>query len=438
MAGWDVSFSLEGPSGSVFEQASCKQNADPYYCRFRTTDPAPGTWTLTVSSSSPDPQHFTVLASVENPRPDCFVDLLPRVQRELAPTLITAGVYFETNLDGDVTLDGTVRRPDGSTVPFAIPHEATYAGHAVPFGAYVGRGVYEVRLRCDVGAKTLPAKGEPIFAGPERPDIQVTPFVRTATTSLFLDVEQLPPCSSFDCDGDGLPNSVDRCDQDTDDDGRPDCRDGDADGDEIPDSQEARTDVDGDGVPAFLDTDADGDGIPDVYDPEPAVRAACDCGARGAIRGTAGNDVLTGTQGDDVLCGLGGDDVISGRGGNDCIDAGGGDDRVSAGRGDDVVLAGKGDDVVRGNGGDDLLLGSSGDDLLLGGAGEDLVLGGGGRDRLNGGAAPDRLLGGAGDDALRGGGDDDLLLGGAGIDQLAGGPGFDVCATGEAQSGCEE
>lgn len=436
MATWDVDFTLTGPGGTVFEQTSCKLLSDPYFCHFRTVDPEPGPWTLRISTSAAPGQRFTVLASVENPRPDCFVDLLPRVQRELEPTLIAGGVYYLTDLDGDVSLQGTVHRPDGSTVPFKIPHHAANAGQAVQFDDYVGRGIYEVRLTCEVGEATLPARGEPIFPGPERPDVEVVPFVRHAMASLYLDVGEFPACTSDDCDGDGLPNSVDPCDRDTDADGRPDCRDGDADGDEIPDASEGREDVDLDGLPNFQDPDSDGDGIPDPYDPDPSAPVACDCDAPGAILGGPGDDTLTGTPGDDVICGFDGDDVIRAGPGDDCIEAGAGNDRVRAGSGDDLVLGGAGGDFLLGADGDDFLFGSSGDDVAFGAAGEDLIFGGDGSDRLAGGPDSDRLFGGDGRDANSGGAGNDLLVGGKGVDRQLGGPGFDVCAEGETESGC--
>ena len=436
MANWDVSFSLEGPQGTTIEQGSCKQNADPFYCLLRVPDPNPGTWSLTVSTSEDADQQFTALASVENSKPDCFVDLLPRVQTTLEPTLVMGAAYYLTSLDGDVALDGAVRRPDGSTVPISLRSDPTYAAFASPFAAYAGRGIYEVTLTCDVRDGTLPAKGEVIFDGPERANIRVVPFVRHATASFYLAAGDFPPCSTVDCDGDGVPNGEDRCDRDTDRDGVPDCRDGDADGDEVPDASEGRVDTDRDGTPDFRDRDSDDDGIPDTYDPDRVKPAACDCKSPRAIRGGRAADLLIGTSGDDILCGFEGPDVIRGRGGNDCIDAGPGDDLVLAGAGDDLVLGGPGRDTLDGGGGADLLLSGSGRGVLDGGSGDDLLIGGRAGDVLIGGNGVDRLLAGDGDDRLVGGAEEDLLDGGEGFDLLVGGPGFDTCENGEIERSC--
>jgi hypothetical protein len=437
MADWDINFSLEGPLGSVFEQSSCKQFADPFYCTFRTENPNPGMWSLSISAADTQNQFFTVLAFVENPDPDCFVDLRPRVQpSELDPTLITTGVYYQTNLDGNVSLDGTVRRPDGVMVPYAVMHDPIFAAHAVEFDDYGGRGIYEVSLTCDVAAGTTPAKGEPIFDGPETPDIDVVPFMRYASAAFYLDDGDYPACSTIDCDNDGKANPDDRCDVDTDMDGRPDCRDGDADNDDIPDSAEGLGDSDGDGLPDFLDTDSDNDGILDTYDPAPTVAAACDCTDDGAIRGTRFNEVLIGTPGDDIICGGGGNDLIFGGGGNDMICGGPGNDAIRGGAGNDLILGEDGNDLLIGRAGEDLILGGRGDDNIYGNAANDLLIGQDGRDVMSGGIDDDRLFGNLGADVTIGGPGDDLLNGGPGNDTQFGGPGNDVCSQGETEFGC--
>ena len=74
-----------------------------------------------------------------------------------------------------------------------------------------------------------------------------------------------------DTDGDTIPDTYDRCDEDTDEDGIPNCRDLDSDGDGIPDSLEAGelakdgepVDSDFDGDYDFIDMDSDNNGIPD-------------------------------------------------------------------------------------------------------------------------------------------------------------------------------
>lgn len=384
MSTWDVSFSLLDPAGTLHEQASCKSFADPYYCRYQILDPEPGTYHLQVSAASTvgaTDHHYTVLASVKNPAPDCFADVTPTRQTSSTdPTVISGTAHYLTSLDAGPNLSGTVRRPDGSLVPFALPHHADYGTAGLEFDAYNYRGVYEVSLTCDVPAGTLPAPGELIFEGPERPDVDVQPFVRHVTRSFYLADGDFPPCESQDCDGDGLHNGIDRCDRDSDGDGYPDCRDLDSDDDELSDSLEGASDADGDGRPSFLDLDSDGDGVSDLHEASFGEIGECPCGAPGVILGTAGPDRLLGTPGNDVICGFGGDDILVGGEGDDCISGGAGQDEIYGERGHDLLFGDADRDEIFGGGGDDVMLGAGDDDLLDGESGTDAAFGGPGSD----------------------------------------------------------
>ena len=92
----------------------------------------------------------------------------------------------------------------------------------------------------------------------------------TASATLALTI-------TFDTDGDGIPDAVEKgpgVAPDTDGDGIPDYKDLDSDNDGILDSVENAAcspavmpcDIDGDGIPNYLDTDSDGDGISDVIE----------------------------------------------------------------------------------------------------------------------------------------------------------------------------
>ncbi len=81
------------------------------------------------------------------------------------------------------------------------------------------------------------------------------------------------PCDDVegDEDGDGIPNSIEGCDN-TDWDNLPDCMDDDSDGDGISDREECPSlpckDTDNDGAPDYLDRDSDGDCYTDSYEEE--------------------------------------------------------------------------------------------------------------------------------------------------------------------------
>jgi hypothetical protein len=124
-----------------------------------------------------------------------------------------------------------------------------------------------------------------------------------------------------------------------------------------------------------------------------AAPGPCTTPRRGAIVGTAGDDVLVGTPGADVIIATGGNDRIRGGGGNDHICAGPGHDSVRSGAGHDLVLAGRGDDTVTAGSGHDQVLAGPGNDLVRAGAGNDYVTPGRGSDRYGGGAGDDTVIG---------------------------------------------
>lgn len=265
---WSPGFRLISPNGEVISDLDEQFVArDPFYRLVKIPTPAPGIWKLQVFSRTSNDQFSFVLAHVENSAPDVFVDAQPRITTPSQAVSISVGASFVADLEGPVSFSGTVRRPDGSTVPLNFERNARTRSTSAAFNAFIGRGIYEVNVKGEIaeGAKVL--TGESIFGGPEQSTIEVKPFVRFARTSFFLDDPNLPPCTSNDCDGDGIPNDTEG-NSDTDRDGLPDLRDDDADGDDVPDAVEGTVDTDGDGIPDFQDTDSDNDGIPDGSDPD--------------------------------------------------------------------------------------------------------------------------------------------------------------------------
>lgn len=266
---WSPGFRLISPNGEVITDQDQQLVArDQFYRLIRLPAPTPGLWRLQIFARTPVSQLSYVLAHVENPSPDFFVDAVPRIAEPSQAVLIAANPSFGADLDltGPVSFTGSVLRPDGSIVPLNFIFNDLTEEVSATFNNYLGRGIYEVTARVDVEEGAEVKAGEPIFSGPEDPGIEVEPFVRFARTSFFLDTPNLPPCSSDDCDGDGILND-DEGNGDTDNDGLPDPRDDDSDGDDVPDSVEGSIDSDGDGIPDFQDTDSDNDGIPDGIDP---------------------------------------------------------------------------------------------------------------------------------------------------------------------------
>ena len=136
---------------------------------------------------------------------------------------------------------------------------------------------------------------------------------------------------------------------------------------------------------------------------------------RGAIAGTAGDDVLIGDgQPNSIDGGWGGTDRICGGGGGDLILSAGVLHAHGDAGPDEIGALGPGHHLRHGDDGNDTL------DLS-----EETAT-----SELRGGAGDDRLAGNEGDDRLVGGGSDDTLIGSYGLDALDGGPGTDRCRVG--------
>ncbi len=252
MSTWGIQVELLGPGGERFDSSSPELTVDPYYLFIRVPNPSAGIWTLRTAAARPGLQESILLANIENSEPDFFVDVLPRTVTTIQTAVISAEPAFVTDLDGGVSINGRVRRPNGTTVPVTLSQDPLTRSWSLPFNAWAGRGAYEATLWLQVSADARPAPGEPIFDGPERPAVTVVPFERFATTTFYLANGPFPGCENQDCDGDGIPNDQE-CGADTDGDGLPNSRDIDSDNDELPDRYEGLGDTDGDGVPDACD-----------------------------------------------------------------------------------------------------------------------------------------------------------------------------------------
>ena len=264
---WDPGFRIIGPGGESITDQDPTIVRDRYYRLAKINTPTPGIWKIQIFSRTGNDQLSYVLAHVENPGPDLFIDARPRITTPAQPVSISASISFGADLEGPISLTGSVRRPDGSVVPVTFQFNPRGRTYSANFNSIIGRGIYEVNATAVVAQGVRVMRGAPIFSGPENPNIDVKPFTRTARTAFFLEDPNLPPCQSNDCDNDGIPNGNEGS-GDADNDGLPNPRDDDADGDDVPDPIEGTGDTDGDGKPDFLDTDSDNDGIVDGQDPD--------------------------------------------------------------------------------------------------------------------------------------------------------------------------
>ncbi|MFK7936262.1 MAG: VWA domain-containing protein [Saprospiraceae bacterium] len=255
---WQPTFELQNTvTGQVFTEKD-KQflTDDIFYKIFRVPTPDPYDWKLVVKTRSTNAANYGhILAYVENPNPDLFVDCEPRIVPKGEKTIINAKALFVSDLDDSkVQYTGYVTRPDGSVVPINFSSDWLENKTSAPFGNMLGRGIYEVRVRAQVADGSPLLEGESIMNGDPVPPVDVTGFERFATTSFFYDTPDFGECQDNDCDGDKIPNDQeDETCPDCDGDGIPNSRDEDSDGDDIPDIEEGTGDRNQNGKPDYLD-----------------------------------------------------------------------------------------------------------------------------------------------------------------------------------------
>lgn len=283
---WRVFFELQSPDGQRVDDGSPEVHAEKGFVVARVSDPKPGRWKLRVLPAGRGEQHSEVLAYSVQPLADFFVDADPRLASTSRPVTLAARPSYSTDVDGDVAVDGVVRRPDGSEVAVTLVRDPLTRSWSLPFSQYAGRGLYQVRLHLKVGEQSRPAVGEPIFPGASRVLQRVVPFERTASASFFVADGPMPSCNGPDCDGDGLPDKAESstsCPRgdDADGDGIPNRFDADSDNDEIFDGEEGTADVDRDGIADFCDPEETPDSLESIVATDEAALAAA-CGADAA------------------------------------------------------------------------------------------------------------------------------------------------------------
>lgn len=236
---WGISIFAQKPDGTYIYENQLKPVSDPYFKLVRIQNPQVGTWNFYADSSTSGTVESYLVVYAKNPLPDCFVGSTKPVVHAGQQATFLASASYGGEIDSGVSFTGEVVRPDGSKIPVTFTKDFLTRSISAQFGAFIGRGNYEVRLTCDVSAVAKVFQGESIFSGPDRV-APIPAFKRTATARFFYDAPSFPRCTTNDCDNDGIPND-----------------------------QEPTGDLDGDGVPNYLDDDANGNDIHDSLDPAP-------------------------------------------------------------------------------------------------------------------------------------------------------------------------
>jgi hypothetical protein len=294
---WRLIFELQAPDGERIDDTSPQNHAERGFAFVRISDPKPGRWLLRVLPGGRGIQRSELLAYTSQDNIDFFVDADPRLASVTRAVHLSARPSYVTDIDGDVSIAGTVRRPDGTDAPVALTRDPITRDWGTDFDRFAGRGLYEVRLRVRVGEASRPALGEPIFPGPSRVLMRVVPFERTASASFFVADGGPPPCTALDCDDDGLPDRLESsaCAEDADGDGMLNRFDGDSDNDEILDGEEGASDIDKDGVPDFCDPETTPDSLSAAIQAEEKASEIA-CGAEAAASRDSLKDSLSATR----------------------------------------------------------------------------------------------------------------------------------------------
>jgi len=284
---WRLLFELKAPDGERFDETAPQNHAERGFHVLRISDPRAGRWQLRVLPGGRGVQHSEILAYTEQENADFFVDADPHLATLRRSVHLSARPAYVTDIDGDISIQGVVGRPDGSEVPVVLTRNPITQSWGADFDQFAGRGFYEVRLHLRVGEGARPALGEPIFPGPLRTLARTVAFERDAMTSFYLADGPPPECTVPDCDGDGLSDKLENScasGEDSDGDGMANRLDADSDNDEIFDSEEGNSDLDKDGVPDFCDAETTPDSLSGAIEAEEAASAAACVGEATASR----------------------------------------------------------------------------------------------------------------------------------------------------------
>lgn len=255
---WNLLYDLRAPDGERLDDTAPQNQTGRGFGFLRITDPKPGRWVLRVLPNGSGVQKSELLAYTSHDDADFFVDADPRLASVARSVHLSARPSYATDLDGDVSVAGDVKRPDGTIVPLVLTRDPVTLEWGTDFDSFAGRGYYEARLRVHVAEGARPTLGEPIFPGPPSALVRVVPFDRSATASFYVADGPQRSCSGTDCDGDGLADRLEKaegCKEDADGDGVPNLFDADSDNDEVFDGEEGAGDLDKDGVPNFCDAE---------------------------------------------------------------------------------------------------------------------------------------------------------------------------------------
>lgn len=205
-----IALTLKSPSGKVLRPADVPQDpsvkflSTPNSQVFQVARPEPGSWTMLVTPGAIVHGKFEAIAFAAHDG----VQLNAWIEKDRLAfpdaTDIRATPTYEGQSVLGATIDGEVRRPDGTRVPIqlfddgvpehgdTIPNDGVYGAR---FSQYQGDGTYTFELRVSNSTGRTYA-GEALFADQPANDKPVPPFARVAsTTAVVSGVPESPVAS---------------------------------------------------------------------------------------------------------------------------------------------------------------------------------------------------------------------------------------------------
>lgn len=270
---WGIRVTLTDPVGNTFSRTSHPEYFsttayDPALVIAHIPDPVAGEWSLVTGTSLAGGVSSNFIVTEINPVASVQLDGdTPIVgsgsEVEVTPTIVYDGVPIDVNSTEcsviKITAPGGLTFFPGDPAPFSFDmvNTAERIAQGLPptftLEPFAGRGYYTIYVNCTVDASAESVPGTQLSG-------MVGEFSHNTSYTFFADVPDMPPCSSDDCDGDGVPNDEEGT-GDTDGDGWEDPYDTDSDNDEAPDAV--------DNCPHVYNpdqADSDQDGVGDACD----------------------------------------------------------------------------------------------------------------------------------------------------------------------------
>lgn len=192
----DLDVDLRSPSGMVFDslENTVEEIVDVNMRAFRVTSPESGVWSVLVDVGSVNPGQLEFLSFAEHPGTQLNVTVVDDDVEFPEPVVLRATPRFQGEAVVGALVEGTVLRPDGSTVSITLVDDGQHNDgmaddgvYGATFSQYSDDGTYSFELVAQsVGGSTF--SGEDVFIDAGNPSNArpVPDFVRIGTATAIV------------------------------------------------------------------------------------------------------------------------------------------------------------------------------------------------------------------------------------------------------------